>query len=87
MPTMKCEHCGKQFGSEQGLKIHVGRRHGSKAKAKPGRKKTAHRLGGRGPAGLNVSALTIDKLLSLRGAVDGRLAEIVQKIRQAKVGI
>ena len=125
MPTMKCEHCGKQFGSEHGLNIHVGRQHGSKAKAKHGRKKavarvtcdvcgrmfrlplhlgrhmsaahgtggkkTARRAGGRGrtrmPAGLHVSGLTIDQLLSLKSAVDGRLAEIGQKIRQAKVGI
>lgn len=87
MPTMKCEQCGKQFGSEHGLNIHVGRRHGRKAKAKHGRKNTARRLGGRRPAGLDVSGLTIDQLLSLKGAVDGRLAEIGQMIRQAKVDI
>ena len=84
MPTMKCEQCGKQFGSKQGINIHVGRRHGSKAKAKPGRKKAARQLGGRGPAGLDISALTIDQLLSLKSTVDGRLAEM---LRQAKVGI
>lgn len=87
MPTMKCEQCGKQFGSEHGLNIHVGRRHGGKAKAKHGRKKAARRLGGRRPVGLAVLDLTIDQLLSLKGAVDCRLAEIGQKIRQAKVSI
>ena len=125
MPPVKCEQCGKQFGNEQGLKIHVGRQHGSKAKAKHGRKKvaagvtcdlcdrtfrlplhlgrhmsaahgtggkkTARRLRGRGrarmPASLDVSALTVDQLLSLKAAVDGRLAEIVEKMRKAKIDI
>ena len=30
----KCEQCGKEFGTEHALKIHVGRMHGSKAKRK-----------------------------------------------------
>ena len=36
----KCKKCGKEFGGEQGLKIHMGRAHGSKAakKAPKGRK-------------------------------------------------
>jgi uncharacterized C2H2 Zn-finger protein len=128
MPPMKCEQCGKEFKSEQGLKIHVGRQHGNKPKVKRGRrkttptggvtcdvcgrtfrlplhlgrhvsvahgtggkKKTARRLRRRGrrrmPAGLDVSGLTVDQLLSLKSAVDGRLAQIVQKLRKAKVGI
>ena len=41
MAPVKCEKCGKEFGSEHGLKIHVGREHGSKPKAKRGRKKAA----------------------------------------------
>jgi hypothetical protein len=39
------------------------------------------------PAGLDVSGLTVEQLLSLKTAVDGRLAEIVEKMRKAKVGI
>jgi len=39
------------------------------------------------PASLDVSALTVDQLLSLKAAVDGRLAEIVEKMRKAKIDI
>jgi hypothetical protein len=41
MAPVKCEKCGKEFGSEHGLKIHVGREHGRKPKAKRGRKKVS----------------------------------------------
>jgi hypothetical protein len=39
------------------------------------------------PARLDVSGLTVDQLLSLKSAVDGRLAEIVEKMRKAKLGV
>lgn len=91
MSPVTCEQCGKRFGSEHGLKIHVGRRHSDKAKAKAGPKnRSARRLRGRGQtrlvAGLDIAGLTIDQLLSLKSAVGGRLAEIVAMLRKAKVG-
>jgi hypothetical protein len=39
------------------------------------------------PAGVDVSALTVDQLLSLKTAVDAKLAQIVQKLHEAKVRI
>ena len=45
MAQVKCKKCGKEFGSEHGLKVHVGREHGSKPKAKRGRKKAPQAAG------------------------------------------
>jgi len=131
MAPVKCEQCDREFKNDLALKIHVGRLHSSKPKAKRGRKKSApaggitckicgrsfklplhlgrhmsvaHRTGGkrkiarrvrmsrgsggaRMPAGLDVSGLTVEQLLSLKTAVDARLAEIVGKMRKAKVRI
>ena len=39
MDQVKCEKCGKEFKSDFGLKIHVGRQHGSKPKARKAGKK------------------------------------------------
>ena len=36
---LKCEQCGREFKNELALKIHIGRQHGSKAKAKKAAKK------------------------------------------------
>jgi hypothetical protein len=41
----------------------------------------------RADTGVDVTALTVDQLLGLKTAVDTRLAEIVEKMRKAKVGI
>ena len=41
MPPVKCEQCGKEFGGEHALQIHVGRQHSGKAEAKRDRKRTA----------------------------------------------
>jgi hypothetical protein len=128
MTPVKCEQCDREFKNDLALKIHVGRLHSSKPKAKRGRKKAApaggitckicgrsfklplhlgrhvsvaHRTGGkrkiarrlrrrgrrRMPAGLDVSGLTVEQLLSLKTAVDGRLGQIVQKLHEAKVRI
>lgn len=38
MAPVKCEQCGREFNGEHALKIHVGRLHKSKSKAKRGRK-------------------------------------------------
>jgi hypothetical protein len=127
MPPVKCEQCGREFGSEHGLKIHAGREHAGKAKAAPkpkkaaagvtcticGRpfklpmhlarhmaaahkaaKKRAPRRVVRSPmpvkpamlaGGLDVSALSIDELLSIKAAVDGKIGELVQKLRKIKI--
>jgi ribosomal protein S27E len=131
MTPVKCEQCGKEFKSKQGLKIHIGRQHSSKPKAKRGRKKSAP-AGGitckicgrsfklplhlgrhmaashkkakrarrarrvvaprvprtpRADTGVDVTILTVDQLLGLRTAVDARLAEIVRRMRQARVKV
>ena len=41
MAPVKCEQCGREFKNDLALKIHVGRLHSSKPKAKNGRKKAA----------------------------------------------
>ncbi len=129
--AFKCERCGKEFDSEHGLKIHVGRAHGrkrrttKKARAKAGRKgkfvcaacgrsfkmamhlarhrtaahgavgkaararkraaRRAVRRAGRAAsvAGLNIGALTVDQLLALKNAVDGRLTDIAAQLKKA----
>jgi hypothetical protein len=81
-----CKICGRSFK----LPLHLGR-HVSVAHRTGGKKKTARRLRGLGrarmPAGLDVSGLTVEQLLSLKTAVDGRLGQIVQKLHEAKVRI
>ena len=37
MANLKCVHCGKQFQTDQGLKVHVGVVHGPKVKKAPGK--------------------------------------------------
>lgn len=34
MPDLKCQRCGREFGSEHGLKVHVGRAHGIRPEEK-----------------------------------------------------
>lgn len=47
MEQAKCEKCGKEFNSGHALKIHVGRMHGSKAKAVKGARRAKARKGAR----------------------------------------
>jgi hypothetical protein len=93
-----CEVCGRSFG----LPMHLAR-HMSAAHGRPGKRKAARRArvapaarvartarpAGRPQrqAGPDVSGLTVDQLLSLKSAVDERLAEIVQKMREAQVSV
>ena len=84
-----CKICGRSFK----LPLHLGR-HVSVAHRTGGKKTTARRVrvsrgsgGARMPAGLDVSGLTVEQLLGLKTAVDARLAEIVGKMRKAKVRI
>jgi hypothetical protein len=79
--------------AELGIAIEVGTR-GTASDHLRGYLEIARRVrgsrgsgGARMPAGLDVSGLTVEQLLSLKTAVDGRLAEIVEKMRKAKVGI
>lgn len=117
MASVKCPQCGKEFRSEQALKIHVGRMHGAKRKGKKratraavnceicGRPfrmsmhlarhmKAAHAgvaapaVSGKAAAvftGIDVASLTIEQMLQLKRAVDGRLQEIGRLLRQAKI--
>jgi len=41
MAPVKCEQCDREFKNDLALKIHVGRLHSSKPKAKRGRRKAA----------------------------------------------
>jgi hypothetical protein len=44
---VKCEKCGKEFGGEHALKVHVGKVHGSGKKKVARRARKARRTGGR----------------------------------------
>jgi hypothetical protein len=76
-----CDICGRSFG----MAMHLGRH---KSFAHPARKKV-----GRPPmaapaavsAGLDVGSLDIDQLVSLKHALDARLAEIARKLQAANV--
>jgi uncharacterized C2H2 Zn-finger protein len=142
MTPVQCAQCGKEFKNDLAMKIHVGRQHGSKAKAKAKTKSASKKVApagnttcdicgrtfalplhlgrhvaathgkgkapkaakpakrGRraaravaaparivGAADAEVRTLTVDQLIALKEAVDGRLAEIVRFMRQAKVNI
>ena len=89
----KCEMCGREFGSVQAVKVHIGRAH------KAGRK-VARAVGRRGRRGrialaalalapqvkgVDVSALAIDELLALKTAIDARVANIARLMKQANI--
>jgi uncharacterized protein YbaR (Trm112 family) len=80
---LTCEVCGRWFK----LPLHLGR-HRSVAHGKARRPKAVRRASRApaAPAGVDVSGVTIEQLLVLKAAVDGRLADIAAKMRKAKVG-
>jgi hypothetical protein len=87
MPKMTCTRCGNQFKNDLALKIHVGRMHAAKAKAKPG-PKPGRRAAANGPAfavGFEITAMPIDDLLKLKRKIDARLADI--RLRMREVGL
>ena len=99
--TFVCEICGKTFGMAAHLARHmIGHRKVTKPENTKSRKarKTAQSVkSGRrqsaavvAPAttassGVDVRAMSVDQLLSLKSEVDARLADIVKQMRAAKV--
>ncbi len=86
-----CKVCGRSFGMAMHLARHVTAAHGTKrrqAVTKVRRYVRGQRaLGATAgvPGGLNVDALSIDQLLDVKKAVDARLNNIAQKMRQLKL--
>ena len=98
--TLACDVCGKTFGMAAHLARHKSAAHGEATKVKKGRKvaravkvaKTAKpiRRQAAAPAvstSVDVRALSVDQLLSLKSEVDARLADIVKQMRAAKVAL
>jgi len=94
-----CEICGKTFGMAMHLARHmIGHRKVAKSEtakprkarkvaksvkpAKPARRQAAVAVAS---SGVDVRAMSVDQLLSLKSEVDARLADIVKQMRAAKV--
>lgn len=87
-----CRICGRSFKMAMHLARHMSVTHGKKAQKKV--KKTQRRVVRKRktaavtvgvPRGINVNALSIDQLLAMKKAVDGRLIIIARKMRQIKL--
>ena len=61
-------------------------RHRAAAHGQAGRRGGLRRVG-RVAAGVEVSGLSVEQLLSLKAQVDDRLHQIAQQMRSAKVGL
>ena len=101
--TFACELCGKTFGMAAHLARHmIGHRNAAKAEtakprkarktaksAKPARRQAAAVAAPvtAASSGIDVRALTVDQLLSLKSDVDARLADIVKQMRAANVAL
>ena len=97
--TLACDVCGKTFGMAAHLARHKSAAHGEATKVKKGRKvaravkvaKTAKPIRRQAalavPTSVDVRALSVDQLLSLKAEVDARLADIVKQMRAAKVAL
>jgi len=94
-----CDVCGKTFGMAAHLARHqsahreVAKPEIAKPrkarKAKPGRRQSSAIVApvAAASSGIDVRALTVDQLLSLKSDVDARLADIVKQMRAAKVAL
>jgi ribosomal protein S27AE len=95
-----CELCGKTFGMAAHLARHmIGHRKIAEAetaqprkarkKAKPVRRQAAAVVApiAAASSGIDVRALTVDQLLTLKSEVDARLADIVKQMRAANVAL
>jgi DNA-directed RNA polymerase subunit RPC12/RpoP len=76
-----CQTCGRRFA----LAMHLAR-HRAAAHGQAGRRGGLRRVG-RVAAGVEVSGLSVEQLLSLKAQVDDRLRQIAQQMRSAKVGL
>ena len=93
-----CEICGKTFGMAMHLARHKNVHHAAakaetakprKARktvksAKPARRQAAVAVAS---SGIDVRAMSVDQLLSLKSEVDARLADIVKQMRAANVAL
>jgi hypothetical protein len=84
-----CTVCGRKFKMGMHLARHAAAAHGKAKKArkvgKVGRP-AGHRVAA-APVGLDVQALTVDQLLTLKQQVDARLTDIAKRMRAAKVAV
>ena len=98
--TLACDVCGKTFGMAAHLARHKSAAHGEATKVKKGRKvarvvkvakavKAVRRqVAASAPAvGIDVQAMSVDQLLTLKSEIDTRLADIVKQMRAAKVAL
>jgi DNA-directed RNA polymerase subunit M/transcription elongation factor TFIIS len=89
--ALVCKACGRTFNLPAHLARHASVAHPKARKARKARK-VGRPAGRRSVAGtmsttLDVRSLTIDQLLALKKDVDVRLADIVQQMRAARVGV
>ena len=89
-----CKVCGRSFKMAMHLARHMTAAHGKTKRRKVIKKARRRRAVGRpraakaaAPAGVKVSALSIDQLLAIKGAVDARLKGLARKMRLAKIRI
>jgi len=83
-----CKTCRRKFKLPAHLARHVSASHGKGKKARKVGRPAGRAVVLRGaPSGLDVRALTVDQLLTLKGQVDARLADIVRRMRAARVRI
>lgn len=77
-----CEICGRPFALAMHLARHM----------TAGHKGAAGKAAVRGPAaapaaGVDVAGLSVEQLLGLKQQIDGRLREILQQMKSAKLGL
>ena len=84
-----CDICGRSFKLVAHLARHKSTTHKTAVRRKPVRTAPARVVRRAAPKakGVKVESLSIDELLSLKSAVDARLADIVQMMRKAKVNL
>ena len=95
--TFTCEVCGKQFTMAAHLARHTSTAHAMSVKPRKVRKTTkkAAKFAPAKPTSpaaamssdTDVRAMTVDQLLTLKSAVDARLADIAKQMRAAKVAL
>jgi uncharacterized C2H2 Zn-finger protein len=85
--AVKCKICGRSFKLPMHLGRHMTFAHASARKGKkPGRTQVRRGRPPRARVGVDIPSLSVDQLISLKVAVDARLAAIARRMRQAKVG-
>jgi len=82
---LACRVCGRKFKLAMHLARHSSAAHGKRRKV--GRPRGRRAAIASAPRAVDVRAMAIDQLLSLKRQVDGRLREVVRRLRLARVGV